>query len=416
MTSDDVRPADSAFVWIWLPGATVPVVAGRVEKRGDRHLFAYGRSYRARPEAIPLSPVELPLVEGTFSPTGMSTIHASLRDAAPDAWGRRVIGYKHPRLAADELDYMLLSGSDRIGALDFQATSDRYEPRNRTPVALEQLLEAARYVEERRPLPPELDLALLHGTSVGGARPKALVSDGTKHFIAKFSSSTDTYDIVKAEFAAMRLASRVGLDVAPVELRRVMGKDVLLVERFDRVPALGEVARRHVLSALGLFQLDEMEARYASYGDLAVLIRHRFAEPRATLRELFRRLVFNILVGNTDDHARNHAAFWDGRELRLTPAYDLCPQRRSGGEATQAMALGGSAGNRSTLVNAVSIADAFLLAQPEALELARELVRAVEEGWDSACDEAGLGAGERARLRGSAVLNRFCFENWLNES
>jgi serine/threonine-protein kinase HipA len=122
MTSDNPtptidNPAREAFVGIWLPGATAPVVAGRIEKHGDRHLFAYGRSYRARADALALSPVELPLEEGTFTPEGLNTLHGCLRDGGPDAWGRRVIGYRHPSLAADELDYLLLSGSNRIGAL-----------------------------------------------------------------------------------------------------------------------------------------------------------------------------------------------------------------------------------------------------------------------------------------------------------
>lgn len=412
MISERREPASAAFVWIWLPQQTEPVVAGRIEKREGLLHFTYGRSYRERADAIPFSPVELPLQPGTFSPTGMHEVHSSLRDAAPDAWGRRVVGHRYPGLEVGELDYMLLSGSDRIGALDFQERSDEYVPRDTQSVELEQLLEAARLVEERRALPPELDLALLHGTSVGGARPKALVRDGEKHLIAKFSSSTDSYDVVKAEFVSMRLAARAGLHVAPVSLRRVLGRDVLLVERFDRVHASGGVERRHVLSVLGLLGLHEMEARYASYRDLADLIRHRFDQPGETLRELFRRLVFNILVGNTDDHARNHAAFWDGQSLRLTPAYDLCPQRRSGREASQAMAIGGVHGNLSTLANAVSIADAFQLGRDEATDIAQAMLQIVREGWSEACEEAGLGEVERERLMQSTVLNPFCFLDW----
>src|SRR3546814_2737221 len=87
--------------------------------------------------------------------------------------------------------------------------------------------------------------------------------------------------------------------------------------------------------------LDEMMARYASYQDLAEIVRHRFTDPSAILRQLFARIVFNILCGNTDDHARNHAAFWDGERLTLTPAYDICPQGRSGQEASQAMLISG---------------------------------------------------------------------------
>ena len=128
----------------------------------------------------------------------------------------------------------------------------------------------------------------------------------------------------------MRLAHLAGLDVAPVRLARAMDKDVLLVERFDRDPDKpGQ--RRAVASALTIFGLDEMMARYASYEDLAETLRTRGSEPgRKTLEELFSRMTFNILSGNTDDHARNHACFWDGNRLALTPAYDICPQSRIG--------------------------------------------------------------------------------------
>ena len=139
----------------------------------------------------------------------------------------------------------------------------------------------------------------------------------------------------------MRLAVRAGLNVASVSLEHVAGKDVLLVERFDRVKTRDGWTRKAMVSALTLFGLDEMMARYASYEDLAEIIRHRFTSPKATLRELYGRLVFNILCGNTDDHARNHAGFWDGEQLTLTPAYDICPQSRTGNVASQAMLIVG---------------------------------------------------------------------------
>jgi len=178
------------------------------------------------------------------------------RRAAPDAWGRRVVGYKYPDLAADELDYLLLSGSNRIGALDFQASASEYVPRESDHPTLDDLLQAAELLEANRPLPPELDgpghslacgspcRALLQGTRVGGARPKALIDHGGKHFIAKFSSATDIYPVVKAEYIAMRLAALAGLAVAPVSLASSLCKDVLMIERFDRMDTAMGKARR----------------------------------------------------------------------------------------------------------------------------------------------------------------------------
>ena len=336
MTSE---PPRQAYVWIWLPGQTEPVVAGRIRVVGDRFSFAYGRSYLHRGDAIPIYAPELPLQEGTRMPEAPLAIASALRDALPDAWGRRVIAYRLRRRGMDqdqleeidELAFMLQSGSNRFGALDFQATPDRYMPREAAPAPLEHLVTAAERVERDLPMAPDLKAALLHATSIGGAMPKAQIHDGNTQYIAKFvCSSPLAYNLIKAEYVAMRLAHLAGLDVAPVRLARAMDKDVLLVERFDRDPAKpGQ--RRAVVSALTVFGFDEMMARYASYADLAEALRTRGSAPgRKTLEELFSRMTFNVLSGNTDDHARNHACFWDGDRLALTPAYDICPQSRGG--------------------------------------------------------------------------------------
>src|SRR5438445_7107741 len=143
MTISKVKNADHAFVWIWLPGKTRPIVAGRITKIKQLYAFTYGKSYLDNPESIGFSPLELPLKPGDFFPEGMNTIHSCLRDAAPDAWGRRVIDYKYANLNLGELDYMLLSSSDRIGALDFQASSSEYCPREPKKATLEDLLQAS---------------------------------------------------------------------------------------------------------------------------------------------------------------------------------------------------------------------------------------------------------------------------------
>lgn len=323
---------EEAYVWIWLPGKTDPVVAGRIEPQRDgRLLFNYGRSYLNRSDAISIYEPELPLRPGEIAPRMNMKMPSCIRDASPDAWGRRVVlnrtmglkGRDADSIDLDEITYLMESGSDRIGALDFQASSTHYAARAHQNATLDELIQSAERVERGLPLSPDLDLALQHGTALGGARPKALIEDGDRKLIAKFSTSGDLYNVVKAEFVAMRLARAAGLDAAPVSLTKALGKDVLLIERFDRTHVGGGWARRAMVSALTLLELDETEARYASYEDLATTIRHRFADPTQTLKELFGRLVFNVLSGNTDDHARNHAAFWDGERLSLTPAYDI---------------------------------------------------------------------------------------------
>jgi serine/threonine-protein kinase HipA len=158
--------------------------------------------------------------------------------------------------------------------------------------------------------------------------------------------------------------------------------------------------------------LDSMEARYASYIELADRVRQRFANPEKTLRELFARISFNILVGNTDDHARNHAAFWNGIFLELTPAYDICPQPRAGGEASQAMDIEGTRGRFSTLDNVRSVCERFMLSRDDATRLINQQHRTIVDQWQGTCDDAELPKGERERLWNGAVLNPFCFQGW----
>ncbi|HZL31439.1 MAG TPA: type II toxin-antitoxin system HipA family toxin [Pseudolabrys sp.] len=409
--------SQEAFVWVWLSDQTKPVVAGRVAAAGDDFVFNYARSYLARQNAIPIYEPELPLKEGILPLLNGLRMPSCIRDAAPDAWGRRVIlnrklgrvGRDVDTAELDELTYLLESGSDRIGALDFQVSPTKYVAREATTSSLDELLNAAEKVDKGVPLSPDLDAALFHGSSIGGARPKALIKSADTNYIAKFSSQNDLYNVVKAEYIAMRLAAEIGLKVAPVSQKRVAGKDVLLIERFDREKAGNGWHRCAMVSALTLFELDEMMARYASYEDLATIIRHRFTAPKETLKELFARLLFNILCGNTDDHARNHAAYWDGKYLSLTPAYDICPQGRSGGEADQAMLITGNE-RLSQIAVWLKAAQTFLLSEQQAIALAKQQIIAIHDHWMPICTEAKLTEVDRNYLWRRQFLNPFCFE------
>lgn len=407
-----------AYVWVWLPEATEPVVAGKLEAHGQQLLFNYGKQYLQRQDAISIYHAELPLKAGYIHPIKNLDLANCIRDAAPDAWGRRVImnkkfGHQSKNLDSlqlGELTYLLESGSDRIGALDFQHSPTIYEPRSAVNVSLDELIEAAQRVEAGIPLSPELDQAIHHGSSIGGARPKALIESDNKKFVAKFSSSSDLYSVVKAEFISMRLAKLVGLDVAEVTLVQSSHKDVLLVERFDRIAtANGNWQRKMMVSALTMLELSEHEARYASYEELSHFIRQHFANAKSTLKELFSRIVFNIFTGNTDDHARNHAAFWDGHQLRLTPAYDICPQSRSGGIASQAMLIDG--GHReSQLVLCVQAAATFHLAKDEAMAIIQHQKEVIEKEWDAVCDEAQLTMVDKNIFWRRQFFNPYIFE------
>ena len=417
MTSS-TKNYSEAFVWIWLSGKTSPVVAGKLSMDGSVLVFNYGQSYLERENAIPVYDTELPLEPGILPLLKGLNMPGCLRDAAPDAWGRRVIinsmmGSRRSGTALGELDelaFLLESGSDRIGALDFQRSATVYEPRSSINASLDELLASAERVENGVPLTPELGRALHHASSIGGARPKALIEDNDKKFVAKFSATGDLYNVVKAEFIAMRLAALAGLNVAPVSLATSSHKDVLLIERFDRLKTPDGWLRKSMVSSLTLFGLDEMMARYASYEELAEIIRHKFTNASLTLRELFGRLTFNILVGNTDDHARNHAAFWDGKMLSLTPAYDICPQARSGGEATQAMLISGD--NRlSRFASCLDAAKNFLLSREDALKMIAKQIACIGDNWSSVCDEAKLSEVDRNLLWGRQFFNPYAFES-----
>lgn len=413
MPGDVTTPRD-AFVWAWLPGATEPVVAGRiVAGEHGRYVFAYGRSYLGRPDAVSLYTPELPLREGPIEPRRNLRLAGCLRDASPDAWGRRVIlARRYGRLDRDadtadlaELTYLLDSGSDRIGGLDFQASATEYVARDET-AELAELIGAAEALEAGRTLSPALGEALTRGTSIGGARPKVTVLDRGRHLIAKLSASGDYYPVVKAEAVAMSLARRVGLHVAGCEVVRCMGRDVLLVERFDRTGTAGQ--RRMMVSALTVLAEDELGARHAGYPDLADAVRKEFADPTQSLRELFARMVFNVCVGNTDDHLRNHAAFWDGARLALTPAYDLCPQPRSGQVANQALNLTRVPGERASQLRLCrKAAPEFLLSGDHADQIIETQLDVIAREWDDAADEARLTRAERGLLWQRQILNPY---------
>ncbi|MQY20105.1 type II toxin-antitoxin system HipA family toxin [Nocardia macrotermitis] len=416
-TSDSATPPSEAYVWVWLPDRTEPVVAGRVQLDGTLHRFIYGRSYLERPDAISLYGPELPLRPGWIEPPDGLDMAGCLWDAGPDSWGQRVIdvrlaGGRHGDAAdsagATKLTYLLESGSDRIGALDFQTSASEYTPRTED-ASLDQLHGAAQALE-RGELSTILSDAFVHGTSVGGARPKVLLHNDDQHLIAKLSSSTDHYPVVKAEAVAMTLATEIGINTAPTSLTTSLGRDVLLVERFDR---LGGGHRRMLISALTLLGFgDFLGARYSSYVELLDILRKRGRDGDTAGRQLYERIVFNIAIGNTDDHARNHAAFWDGRQLELTPAYDLCPQPRSGTEARQAMDITGDGRRDSRFTTCLEAAPAYGLTEQQARNIIDHQIETIHTHWTDAADRARLTRDERNQLWGRQFLNPYATRDY----
>ncbi len=404
-------PSD-VYVWVWLPGATSPIVAGRIRWTGRTFQFGYGASYLERADAISLFAPQLPLGTGWMDPPEDQEMAGCLWDASPDSWGQRVIiarltgrvGQAADDIQFDKTTFLIESGSNRIGALDFQTSPTEYVPRAAT-ATLEELQTAALALLAGEDLPEELARALVDGTAVGGARPKVLITDDGVEFIAKLSTSTDPFPIVKAESAAMELARRVGIDVPQTRLVESLGRDVLLVERFDR-PAPGE--RRMMVSALTMLGYgDFLGARYASYPDLFDVLRQWSASGEGLGRALFERLVFNVAIGNTDDHARNHAAFWDGQHLELTPAFDICPQMRTGREANQAMDIDSKGNRHSTFALCIDSASEYGLSRSDAQDIVDQQVTIIREQWDAVAGMAHLTDVERKALFGRQILNPY---------
>lgn len=409
MTSDPFR-SRRVFVWTWLPGESTPIVAGAVDRVGAERLdFTYARSYLDHTQAISLYVPELPLRRGAQEPLDGLTVPACLNDSTPDSWGERVIGN---RLGSGDAElsietYMVESGSNRLGALDFQESPEEYRPRIDT-AGLDELYDAAEKVLAGEPLNPAIGDALMNGTAIGGAHPKVLVSDDAGvEYIAKLSVSTDVHPWIRAEAIAIELARQCGIEVPNARVIKSLGRDVLLIKRFDR--ALGG-QRRHVVSGLTMLGFDALlGARYGSYPEMLDVLRELGREPRDLGRKLFERVVFNIAVGNNDDHARNHAAFWDGAHLELTPAFDLTPQPRSTDTSAQAMAIGRDASRGSQFSVCVAAAADYGLSRSAAKQVVDRVVSTIEDHWAEAADAAGLSEADRSLLWKRSVLNRSVF-------
>lgn len=322
------------FVYIQLPQSHDLVTAGKLlwEKTTQdvTGRFVYGQNYLRNDHAIPLDPFELPLEEKEFVCTINDGIFGPIRDASPDSWGRRVIEKYTPASEWNEIGYLLNSAGDRVGSLSFGVGKSPPAPVrafNQT-IQLETLIRAAHKIEEDQPISISERTVLHAGSSMGGARPKAVVEHEKRLWLAKFPSHHDRRNYPKIEFATMRMAHACGINVPDTKLIEIGGRDVFLIERFDRTrPKESDIyVRHHFVSGLTLLGLDEKDRARWSYLDLAAKMRRWISKPQGDLKELFKRIVFNCLISNTDDHPRNHGFLYQSKSYHLSPAYDLVPQ------------------------------------------------------------------------------------------
>jgi len=397
------------YVYMTLPGATTAVTAGRYALSTGRRgapegRFVYGRSYLERPNAVALDPVELKLGPRTHSTISLRGVFGALRDASPDYWGRRLIQRHLDNAQPTEMDYLLHSPDDRAGALGFGLNATPPAPKrifNRTLELSRLQAIADAILTDEDPAAgnhnevddhDQVEALLMIGTSMGGARPKTVVEDDDGLWIAKFNRTDDAWNNARVEHAMLVLARACGMLTAESRVVQAAGRDVLLVKRFDRERTEQGYQRARMVSAMTLLRADEAyELREKwSYVLLAEELRRVCADPRHNASELFRRMCFNALISNTDDHPRNHAVIARETDWALSPAYDLTPSTPVSIERRDLAMECGDAGRIANATNLLSQGARFLLDLDEARAIVSTMEEQVRGLWYSTARAVGV--------------------------
>ena len=375
------------YAGLYLPGQEIATTAAllklqRSEMREDGQL-AYGLGYLDKPEAIALNPLHLPLRREPFSLLQRplrdgGAMPLTIKDALPDAWGRLVISRRLSGRIPGNHELLLLTNDDRVGAMVFSETREMPAPAELPHHDLAQLADAVHRLQYDMEIPPPLQPLLQRGSSLGGARPKASFTHKNALWLAKFPARGDPVDMQLLEAATLGLAMRCGIRV-PQHFTMPVGNNetALLLRRFDR---FGDNARRrlHYLSASAILDIP-YESSGGSYIAFARELRRLGPTPASDLNELFRRMVFNILIDNSDDHLKNHGVLHAGGErYRLSPAFDIVPQLTNLGY--QMLSIDGST-HQSHLDLAIEAAPHFDLSPDKALAIVRELVKTIYGEW-----------------------------------
>jgi serine/threonine-protein kinase HipA len=383
------QPVDKLYLWL-LTRPQEPIAIGEINlvRATQGVSLRYNEDWLERGFALS---EDLPLIDQEFLPTEKGTAIGALDDARPDRWGERVIRFidKPPRLSL--LEYLYFAGDDRFGALGVSTSAQEYLPRRLGPLPnltdADQIHELIAKVLANETVPQAQKRLISPGVTMGGARPKALLDILGEQWVMKFSDG-DAIDSPLIEHATMTLAAKAAIHVAPTQAVRLTHGHAVAVKRFDRAGGL----RVHALSA-GV-ALRAAGERYG-YPELAQLLRRRGVTAGdvyiGQMRELFRRMVFNILIDNTDDHEKNHAVLiTDAQQYSLAPAYDVLPSGQALG--FQQMRIGDQEAD-STLSNALSMARMFSLSSSEAQKEVKAVVRVVNK-WKEHFKRSGVTAAD----------------------
>lgn len=414
MTSD-------CFVYIALPEQTGFVTAGRFRLETDRHgvatgRFVYGKSYLARENAVPIDPIDLKLAPNTYETRLLNGMFGALRDASPDYWGRLVIERHFGSPGPDELDYLLHSPDDRAGALGFGIGPLPPAPKrafHRTiDLARLQAFADAIIADEELPQDPDAQQAqelLLEGTSMGGARPKAVVEDDDGLWIAKFNRPDDKWNHARIERAMLVLARECGMQTAESKLTTIGNRDALLVRRFDRNKTDDGYQRARMLSALTLLRAEDKHTDRSkwSYVLLAEELRRISARPKTDGHELFKRMCFNALISNSDDHPRNHAVIAMASDWKLSPAYDLTPGPQVSIERRDLALACGDRGRYANAENLLSQSTRFLVSAEDARALIDTMEETVRARWYEITRREGVSERDCETIHGAFAYEGF---------
>jgi len=370
------------------------------KRRHATSIFQYDNSWLERDYAFALDPENLPLSNNpVFTRTDKSCLPGAIRDTAPDRWGQRLIQRAFRKQGIDrqltEIDYLLgLNDQTRIGALRYHlADSEEFDldlGGYRVPplIQLPALLDAANAVANDSETDAELRMLLNEGSPLGGARPKSVVQDGKYLAIAKFPKPDDTRSIAHGEVLALKLARLAGINAAEARLENVAGRAVSIIRRFDREG----LKRIPFLSAMSI--LGKTDGEDGNYLEIADMIRKHSSSPQEDLRELFKRIVFNILISNNDDHLRNHGFLHDHGELwRLSPAYDLNPEPSHETDGMLQTAISEN-GNEASLELAIDVCENFGVSNDEANDII-ETISAVVGDWPGIARQIGMSSADQ---------------------
>lgn len=385
----------SCFVYLQMPASLEVVTCGRFDLTSlgpgsGAGRFVYSRRYRSRADAVAIDPIDLPIEDVTFETANLGGVFGVLRDALPDAWGRLAIERVLDRSESSEVELLLQSPEDRVGALSFGLAQDPPVPArdfNRI-IQLGELREAARVIEDGAPaeeIRDQVRRVLQPATSLGGARPKNTVEDDAGLWVAKFPAREDRWNSAAVEAAMLSLAARCDIRVPELRVERLGDESILLVRRFDREKVDGGYHRHRMASAITMLRAGDpaTDNEKWSYLLLADELKRWSSRPAEDKAELYRRIVFNALISNGDDHARNHAVIAAGRDWRLSPAYDLTPNPQAGIEERSLALACGHHGRAACRENLLSAAPRFGFDSGKANALIDHTAEVIRGRWRS---------------------------------